>query len=521
MRRLDGWVPKTIVLGIVTALSCDEGVDTQDAGRDARVSRVDAGPDAGPFVCPQPAWSPEGERPGGMAPHPTELEVDRDTIDGATVEAFDPAAIAEDGATFDLGVQAGAMRADTVRLWTHSAGSDDVTLRVWREGGGEGEVLLAAEQTATPGTGGFVHAAVGGLAPATRYRYAFFTGSAPSFSGRSAIGTFTTAIPEGELARIRVAATSCTNQATRPFEALTRMAGDDPDVFVHLGDMTYNDGAESLEEFRASWAENLGDEGYRAILQAAGAYYTWDDHEIVDSGRYYTIPAAMREAGTQAFYENLPVEPVDRGGEIDFWNSYAWGDSVEFIVVDSRSERDPASRQTPDARYISEAQMAFIQERLVSSTARFKVLLNSVPFTDLPLPPWAADNDRWQGYRAQREELVGFIVDQGIEGVWFLTGDFHMGFVTRISVDEGARDIWEVAVGPGGSRGQNPIAAFVEDGFIDEQMAFPCEMFAYWSRATNVATTLEFDPVAGTVHIRFVEAETEEVLYDDVIWHEG
>lgn len=495
--------------------ACDGDPDPVDAGT------PDAGPrsDAGPEVCPNPAWDPSGPPPEGMAPAPTELDVDRDAADGATAVSFDPAGIAE-AAVFDLGVQAGAMKTDEARLWTHSTASDDVTLRVWREGGADGEVLLALERTETPGDGGYVHAVVTGLAPATRYRYAFFTGAAPSFDGRSTIGTFTTAIPEGALARIRLAGSTCTNQATRPFESLSWMAEQDPDIFVQLGDMTYNDGDETVEEFRASWAQNLGDEGYRAILSSAGSYYTWDDHEIVDNSRYYDAPASLREAGTQAFYENVPVEPVDRGGEVDFWNAYRWGDSVEILVLDSRSERVPSTRETDDAQYISPAQLAFVQDRLMNSPARFKVLLNSVPITDLPMPPWALEDDRWQGYRAQREALVSFIVDQGIEGVWFLTGDFHMGFVSRIAIDGGARDIWEVAVGPGGSRGGNPIAALAADGVTPEQGSFPCEMFAYWSPETDVATTLDFDPVAGTVHIRFVEANTEEVLFDETIWHE-
>jgi alkaline phosphatase D len=511
---------KRLVCLVVVALSltaCDDAPAEPDAG-----PAVDAyfppRQDAGPFVCPNPAWTP-GTPPVGMAPSIDELVVDRDAADGATATVFDPDAVPEGTALFDLGVQAGAMTPDGARLWTHASMTVPLTLRVWREGGDPGEVLLAVEQAETPADGGFVHATVTGLAPATRYSYAFFAGTAPTFTGRSAIGRFTTAIPAGELARVRVAATTCTNQSTRPFEALTLMAAEDPDVFLQLGDMTYNDGDATIEEFRATWAENLGDPGYRAILSRAGGYFTWDDHEVVDSGDYYDAPAAVRMAGERAFYENVPAEPVDRGGRPTLWNGYAWGDSIDFIVMDSRSERDPASRLTAGARYVSEEQLAYVQDRLMTSTARFKVVLNSVPITNLPIPPWATEEDRWQGYPAQRDRLISFIVDNAIEGVWFLTGDFHLGFVTRVEVDGGGRDIWEVAVGPGGSAGGNPIPALARDGFIDVETAFPCAMFAYYSEETNATTTLDFDPVAGTVHIRFVEAETEAVLFDETIWH--
>lgn len=521
------------VLSLVLLLSGCESYGTADAGLDAAsdggsldAGSADAGRrdggrpriDAGPFVCPNPAWDPQGPPPTGMAPTIDELVVDR-SVDGATLEVFDPAGVAQSDTVFDMGVQAGAMRTDRARLWTHVAGGGATTLRVWRAGDDPGQVRLAEERVVTASGAGFVLADVTGLAPATRYSYAFFTGTAPSFTGRSAIGRFTTALPAGEEARLRIAATTCTNQSRRPFESLELAAAANPDVFLQLGDMTYNDGATSLDDFRARWRENLTDPGYRAILTAAGSYYTWDDHEIVDSGEYYDAPPSVRAAGTDAFYEHVPVEPIDRGGQRTFWSSYPWGDSIEVIVMDSRSERDPASRLGPSARYVSEEQLAFVQDRLLNSTARFKVVLNSVPITNLPNPPWAFEDDRWQGYAAQRTRLIQHIVDNAITGVWFVTGDFHLGFVTRVEVDGGARDIWEVAVGPGDS-GVNPLPALVTSGVLDEQETFPCEMFAYWSGSTHAVTTLDFDPVAGTVHVRFVDSETSEVLFDETIWQE-
>lgn len=507
---------RALVFGLaLLALSCDDGEPDEDAG-----TAVDSGPavDAGPFVCESPAWDPAGGPPDVVAPSIDELTVDRDAADMPTVETFDAAAL-EESAAFDMGVQAGAMRDTSALLWTHFTGAGDVTLRVWRDGDAAGEVRLVDEQTATPADG-YVHVSVSELAPATRYSYAFFTGTSPTFDDRSPIGRFTTAIPAGELARVRVAATTCTNQSTRPFESLTRMAAESPDVFVQLGDMTYNDGALTQQQYRQRWAMNLSDEGYRAMLGSTGAYFTWDDHELVDSSVYYDQPASRVQIATDAYYENLPVEPVMRGGARSFWNSYAWGNSVEFIVLDSRSERDPASRETANAQYLSEEQMSFLEERLLNSTARFKVVLNSVPIVQFPLPPWEFEEDRWQGYAAQRQRLMDFIGNNGIDDIWFLTGDFHLGYVARIDMDGPGRNVWEIAVGPGGSAGGNPVPPLVESGLIDPQRGFPCEMFDYFSGETNVATTLDFDPMAGTVHVRFVEAETGESLYDNVLYRE-
>lgn len=487
----------------------------EDAGTDA------APPvDSGPFVCDNPAWNPSTDPPRSDTPRPTELSTIDRTVDGATRVAFDPGSVTEDGALFDLGVQAGAMTADGVRLWTRVSTPGPSTLRVWRESDTAGEVMLAIEQPADSLDGGYVHVPLTGLSPATRYSYAFFSGSAPAFTGRSAIGSFLTALPAGAIATIRVTASTCTNQSTRPFEALSRMSDEDPDVYLNLGDMTYNDGATTLEEYRAAWAGNIGDPGYRAILQSTGAYHTWDDHEVVDSSTYYDIPAAQRDTAYDAYFENLPVDAIDRGGERSIWTSYPWGDSVEFIVLDSRSERDPATRETPGATYISDAQLAFLEDRLMNSTARFKVVLNSVPIANLPIPPWALEDDRWQGYAAQRDALVSFIRTNRIENVWFLTGDFHLGYVARVEPDSGGPAIWEVAVGPGGSAGGNPVPLLVEAGMFSEQDAFPCDLFTYWSSVTSSTTTIDFDAGAGTAHVVFRDPESNRTLYDEIFFVE-
>jgi len=515
------WVAWTLCASLVGLAGCDDDGDPDaDAGVDAGARDAGApAPDAGPFVCPNPAWEPGGTPPGTPAPRVTELSVDR-SVDGATAVAFDAAAVPLDEARFDLGVQAGGMTLEGALLWTHATSTDPIVVRVWRAADAAGEVMLAVDEAATIEDGGYVHTPAAGLAPATRYEYAFFSGSAPDFTGRSAIGSFVTAPPAGQNATVRIAASTCTNQSNRPFEALSAMAEAEPDVFVHVGDIVYNDGVSpSLEAYRASWAGQLADPGFRDILGATGAYFTWDDHEVTDSSEYFEVPQARRDVGYDAFYESLAAPPVMRDGRRDLWTSYAWGDAVEIIVVDSRSERDEASREGPDARYIGPEQMAFLQERLMNSTATFKVVLNSVPITGLPIPPWAFEFDRWQGYEAQREELLSWIVDNGIENVWFLTGDFHLGFVSRVEIDGGARDIWEVAVGPGDS-GPNPLPALVENGVTDEQDAFPCEMFAYWSSATRVSTVLDFDGGTGSVHVRFTDLESGDTLFDETLWNE-
>jgi alkaline phosphatase D len=428
--------------------------------------------------------------------------------DGASPTSFAPESVPEDTALFPLGVQAGAMTATSALLWSYAEDSAPCVLRVWRDGEQPGQVLLLTEREVTPQEG-YIKTSIEGLSPGARYRYGFFRkGAGGELTARSALGRFRAAFEPGARRKLLVAASTCTSFGNAPYASLEMAAAESPDLFLHLGDMSYNDGAIALDEFRAKWRQTLSDPGYRAILSACGYYITWDDHEVVDSSTY--DPEAMNPEqlanGKKAFFETLAVEqgPGDR-----LWRSYRWGATAEFFVVDSRSERKPSTRKSGEAIYIGREQMEWLKQALRESPCHFKVVLNSVPMTDLPGLWELAEADRWEGYRAQRDELLAAIRGSNLRGVYFLSGDFHCGFVARLDPPGAPGDnVWEIAVGPGAS-GANPLPALADKGTLSREEVFPENQFLYGSASRGAMTTLLFDPVADTVEVRFVEARTE------------
>jgi alkaline phosphatase D len=428
--------------------------------------------------------------------------------DGAAPVAFAPESVPEDTALFPLGVQAGAMGPASALLWGFVEDGAPCTLRVWRDGAEPGQVLLLTEREVSPQEGYF-KVTVEGLSPGARYRYGFFRkGAGGEVASRSALGRFRAAFEAGARRKLLVAASTCTSFGNAPYTSLEMAAAEAPDLFLHLGDMSYNDGAISLDEFRAEWRKTLADPGYRAILSACGYYITWDDHEVVDSSTYdpETMNPEQLANGKRAFFETLAVEqgPGDR-----LWRSYRWGATAEFFVVDSRSERKPSTRKTGEAIYLGREQMDWLKQALRDSPCHFKVILNSVPMTDLPGLWELAEGDRWEGYRAQRDELLAAIRGAQVRGVYFLSGDFHCGFVARLDPPGGAGDnLWEIAVGPGAS-GANPLPALADNGTLDIEEVFPSNQFLYGSASRGAMTTLLFDPINDRVEVRFVEARTE------------
>lgn len=415
----------------------------------------------------------------------------------ATEDAFESvAALPEDRGTFPLGVSAGGMRDDQVTVWTRCQVAEKLTLHVYSEGAETTELESIGALELPPSPSGFVHVRLQGLVPGAHHRYVFRTGSA-----RSSFGRFRAAPPADFHGPLLVGATACTNWAVGAFRSLLGLAREPLDLFLQLGDLSYNDGSRTPADFQRYWFQSLGDPGYQAVLGATGSYFTADDHEITDNYDaewLATNDPTVLTAGRQAMFDHLPLERNDAGGT---WQSYRWGRTAEFFALDCRSERRPSTAATDRPIYVSEAQMAWLKSALSASRAEFKVILNSVPIARFPTPPaWGPPIDRWEGYAAQREELLAHIANEPVDNVWFVSGDFHLGLVHRVEVTGRDSRLWEIATGPGCQVPRDPLS-----------LASPQQILHL--SAENAYTTFRFDPETNTVQVRFVN-ELGKVLFD-------
>ncbi|MCG3173365.1 MAG: hypothetical protein GMKNLPBB_01562 [Myxococcota bacterium] len=433
--------------------------------------------------------------------------------DNAKTVEFNAAAIKQDDGTFSLGVQSGAMTANSALVWGYTSDNAPKTLRVWREINEPGKVALVHEMSVTPADG-YLKQKVEGLAAGEWYHFAWLSGGG-GFGARSIIGKFRTAVAADYNGPIELAATTCTNIKNTPYQSLLLTAKQEYDFFCHLGDFSYNDGSRTKQEFRNKWRATLNDPGYRQVLSKTGAYITWDDHEIDDNSVLYKLPPEVLKDGKDAFFETVAVE---RGDNDRLWWSYRWGKTAEVFVLDSRLERKVETAGKPDATYISKEQMEWFKKGLVESPCHFKIVLNSVPMIDWP-KIWIMESDRWEGYQAQREELLKHIESNGVRNVWWLSGDFHVGAVARLEASGPRGKMWEILVGPG-ANGPNPLQALVEADPKQRRQIYPDNQFKYGGGAF-AATLMRFDPESNSVRVRFLDAKTGASLFDETLTEES
>ena len=171
-------------------------------------------------------------------------------------------------------------------------------------------------------------------------------------------------------------------------------------------------------------------------------------------------------------------------------------------MLDCRSDR-------VGGLYLSVDQMNWLKQTLSDSTATFKIIANSVPIFDFAgtIIGNVSANDRWQGYPAQRSEVLSHIRNDNITGVAWLSGDVHFGAIGQVDLNGGpGDDQWDVIIGPAGST-INPASILLE---AQNNPRLPTVVRKYtW-------TYFEADPVAGTLLCRFIDnngnVEKEQTL---------
>jgi alkaline phosphatase D len=315
--------------------------------------------------------------------------------------------------------------------------------------------VVASKTIATSGARNHsVKARLKGLKPHERYFYRFETRDK-----HSPVGRFQTALPADSTAPVKFAFFSCADYTHGYYNAYELMAREDVDFVVNLGDYIYaeashstTDGtgvrddkeARTLAGYRAKYARYRSDAALRSVHAKFPIVSIWDDHEVQDNyagaapggglsaDKHYTT--ARRKAAYKAFFEAMPFFPQ---GTSRIYRGLSFGRTVDLIMLDQRQYRAdqpcgdataaPACPEFNSPRpFLGAAQMAWAKQRLESSKAAWKVVGNEVMIMNTKSGPNVyLSFDSWQGYHAEREELLAHIQSKALKDVVFVTGDIH------------------------------------------------------------------------------------------------
>lgn len=335
-----------------------------------------------------------------------------------------PAILNPDSSTgLSLGYVSGDVSSDSALVWLRAEAGSRVALHYGNEPG-----LTQFQTTSFRAVdAGADHSAIFSLdrlEPGSRYYYrAVVDGRKPG-----PVASFVTAPRADDNSKVTFCFSGDTRQGYKPFTVMHAVRAQRPDFFLHLGDTIYadrNGAARTLPEFWDKYRINRDDAAAQSCFAETSVYVMWDDHEVEDD---YLPGHPLAPIGRKAFLDYWPVRRPANDPE-QIYRAVRWGRAVDLIILDTRQYRAP-DRST----MLGRRQKDWFFDRLANSSATFKFVGTTVPMA-------GGGKDRWDGYPAERDEILAFIHQKKISGVVFMSADLHYAAVTKIPNGNGLIDI--------------------------------------------------------------------------------
>lgn len=412
---------------------------------------------------------------------------------------------------FPHGVASGDVTATSVVLWASTLIAGDHLIQLSTDA--DFNALWASADVAVSDPQVPIKHRFEALPAATRFFYRFVNPD-----GESAAGVFRTAAMPDTVQGLRFGVSGDWRGDLSPFPAVKNVPARDLDFFVKLGDTVYADvpspaldseQARTLEEFRLKHAEiyteRHGLNAFAALQASTAVFATIDDHDVIrdfsggaafesdprfepGNGPFINDTPLYRNA-MRAFIEfnpmaeevhDLPDHPRFHG-KPDLFRARWFGRDAALFVLDARSFRDAPLAGVSDPTDVA-ATAAFLSrsfdldpvtgealprrtmlgrpqlDRLKAELLRahdrgmvWKFICVPEPIQNLSA---AGAPDRFEGYAAERAELMDFIHSNQIENVVFIAADIHGTIINNLTYQLHPDDFhiptgaFEVTTGP-------------------------------------------------------------------------
>lgn len=382
------------------------------------------------------------------------------------------------GDPFTLGVASGDPSIGGFVIWTRLAldplgvnGRGGMPVRDvavdWQVAADErfSKILRSGTATARWKQAHSVHVELDGLEPGREYFYRFRTEGRLSPAGR------TRTTPAGGQP-LTFAVAACAHYEHGFYTAYRRLAEQEPDLVLHLGDYLYEYGPSgytalagrvrthtpgkcaTLADYRLRHAQYKSDPDLQLAHAAAPWLVSFDDHELENNwaGPVSSTGAPAfdrrRAAAFQAYYENMPLRRGSlRGAVLRVNRRVSWGTLARFHLLDTRQFRDDQAcldgvRAACDERLsarrtlLGADQWRWLEGGLAASDTGWNLIGQQILMTqrDYKVGPGREVNlDSWDGYAPERTRLLNGL--RGVSNPVVLTGDAHMHHAAQLKPD--------------------------------------------------------------------------------------
>ena len=369
-------------------------------------------------------------------------------------------------APFYHGVASGDPLNDAVIIWTRVTTTDTIAEVKWRVATDTlmSNVIDSGFVSTSNAIDYTIKADVTGLSPNTFYYYEFEYAGQYSLIGR------TKTAPLGDVDSLRFAVVSCASYSHGYFNAYDRITErNDVSAVVHLGDYyyEYGDGQYgstrtyepaneiiNLSDYRMRLSHYRMDASLMRLHQQYPFICIWDDHETANNswfggaenhdsgeGDWFNIKAEA----IKAYFEWMPLRMPDPAQDTQrIYRKFRYGDLMELHMLDTRlqgrEEQGFANANAPGRTILGQNQFEWLCYNMDTSSAQWQVLGQQVmmaPFDINPLPfgQQYGNDDQWDAYETERNNLYDSVFANNIQNMVVLTGDIHTSWANDLPTD--------------------------------------------------------------------------------------
>jgi phosphodiesterase/alkaline phosphatase D-like protein len=334
--------------------------------------------------------------------------------------AITAAAVAQSASPFLGGAWTGNVTPTTATVAVRlNASALRVRLQVSTNPGLTSPIFSPAVNTAAS-SGNAVKLSVQGLLPDTDYFYGIEVANTLRTETISR-GRFRT-FPLGR-ASFKIAFGGDGDYRALDQSAYAAIVAERPLMFLHLGDLHYNDtNTTNIEDYRTNYDSATGEPSQSAMFRALPIAYIWGDHDYCGDNSDGT--SVGRDTARAAYKERVPHYPLaaNVGGALA--QAFTVG-RVRIILTDTRSASvSSATKESASKSRLGASQKAWFKQELISARdAGFPLIIwmNPDPWIDTA----RLGADTWGGYATERTELANFIRDNRVTNVVMLSADMH------------------------------------------------------------------------------------------------
>jgi alkaline phosphatase D len=176
----------------------------------------------------------------------------------------------------------------------------------------------------------------------------------------------------------------------------------------------------------------------------------WDDHESANDA--YTDGAENHNLGEglwtdrkldaqKAYFEWLPIRPKAQNN-FEIYRKFQYGNLLDLFMVDTRlhgRDEQGVNENDPNRTLLGTDQYQWLTNELSASNAQWKVLGNQVVFAPITVFGIPINGDAWDGYPAERENILSHIQSNNIDNFTVITGDVHTSWA--FDLEEGGDNL--------------------------------------------------------------------------------